>query len=180
MRLFTSTTWPTHHVTNLYIELVNPNMYFLIVLRLSSYGQAPTWKALYINVMFSNDIKLMNVLLDALTVLGNIMLNLIKIIKFNLIKVSRFQRKTSYYSSVFFPLLILSSSVGNGGPYCYSSVFVSLLLRSSVSNGRPFCYSIVSFSLLFLWFFLLILCSEFLGKAFHFDFHELFRTDILP
>ena len=69
MGLFTSTTWPTHHVTHLYIELVNPNTYFLLVLRLSSNGQAQTWKALYINVMFSNDIKLMNFLLAALTVL---------------------------------------------------------------------------------------------------------------
>ena len=44
------------HVTDTlcdqFIEPVNPNTYFLLVLRLSSNGQAQTWKALYINVMF--------------------------------------------------------------------------------------------------------------------------------
>ena len=45
------------------------NTYFLLVLRLSSNGQAQTWKALYVNAMISNDIKLMNFLLAALTVL---------------------------------------------------------------------------------------------------------------
>ena len=69
MGLFTSTMWPTHHVTNLYMESVSPMKYFLLVLRLSSNGQAQTWKALNINVMFSNDIKRMNFLLAALTVL---------------------------------------------------------------------------------------------------------------
>ena len=69
MRLFTSTTGPTHHVTNLYIEMVNPYKYFLLVLRLSSNDQAQTWKALNIHVMFSNDINLMNFLLGAFTVL---------------------------------------------------------------------------------------------------------------
>ena len=59
MGLFTSTTWPTHYVTNSLIESVNPNTYILVVLRLSSNGQAQTWKALYINVMFSDDTKLM-------------------------------------------------------------------------------------------------------------------------
>ena len=49
--------------------MVNPNTYFLLVLRLSSNGQAQTWKALYINVIFSNDIKLIIFLLAALTVL---------------------------------------------------------------------------------------------------------------
>ena len=39
------------------------------MLRLSSNGQAHTWKVLYINVMLSNDIKLMNFILAALTVL---------------------------------------------------------------------------------------------------------------
>ena len=46
-----------------------PNNYFLLVLRLSSIDQAQTWKALYINVMVSNDTKLMNFLLAAFTVL---------------------------------------------------------------------------------------------------------------
>ena len=63
--LFTSTTWPTHHVSNLLIESVNSNTYFSLVLRLSSNGQAQTSEALYIN-MFSNDINLMNFLLAAL------------------------------------------------------------------------------------------------------------------
>ena len=62
MGLFTSTTWLTHHVTNLYFESVNPNKYFLLVLRLSSNGQAQTWKTLYLIVMFSNDIKPKNFL----------------------------------------------------------------------------------------------------------------------
>ena len=51
------------------MESVNPNTYFLLVLRLSSNGQAQTRKALDINVFFSNDIKLMSFLLAALTVL---------------------------------------------------------------------------------------------------------------
>ena len=71
MELLTSTTWPTHHVTILYIESINPNKYFLLVLRLSSNGQAQTWKAMNINVMFSHYIKLMNFLLGVLTVLRN-------------------------------------------------------------------------------------------------------------
>ena len=41
----------------------------LFILCLPSNGQAQTWKALYINVMFSNDIKLRNFILAALTVL---------------------------------------------------------------------------------------------------------------
>ena len=55
-------------MTNLH-RIGQPNTYFLLVLRSSSNGQAQAWKALYINVMFSNDIKLMNSLLAALTVL---------------------------------------------------------------------------------------------------------------
>ena len=63
-----------YHVTDTLCDLesVNPNKYFLLVLRLSSNGQAQTWKAVNINVMFSNDIKLMNFLLAALTLLRNI------------------------------------------------------------------------------------------------------------
>ena len=48
-------------------------------------GQAQTRKALYINVMFSNDIKLMSFLLAALTVLrSSLFLFKIKWICFNL------------------------------------------------------------------------------------------------
>ena len=50
---------------------LQPNTPLLLVLRLLSNGtgQAQTRKALYINVMFLNVIKLMNFLLAALTVL---------------------------------------------------------------------------------------------------------------
>ena len=44
MGLFTSTTWPTHQVINLYIESASPNKNFLLVLRLSSNGQTQIWK----------------------------------------------------------------------------------------------------------------------------------------
>ena len=55
--LFTSAPWPTYHVTNSYIESINPDEFCLLVLRLSSIGQTQIWKAQYINIMFSNDIK---------------------------------------------------------------------------------------------------------------------------
>ena len=60
------------NVTNLYIELSYLNKYFLLVLRLSSIGHTQTWKALYLNVMFSNDIKPIYFLLAALTVLQSL------------------------------------------------------------------------------------------------------------
>ena len=97
MGLFTSTTWPWHHVTNLQIESVNPNSYFLLVLRLSSNGQAQTRNALYINVLFSNDIKLMSFLLASLTVLRKLQ----KYIKEIFLKIS---------SWTTWPILISKSS----------------------------------------------------------------------
>ena len=73
--------WPKYygiiyHVTDTSCDLesVNPNKFFLLVLRLSSNGQAQTWKAVNINVMFSIDIKLMNFPLAVLTLLRNITL----------------------------------------------------------------------------------------------------------
>ena len=69
------------------MESVNPNTYFLLVLRLWSNGQAQTRKALYINVMFSNDIILMSFLLAALTVLRIIFI-------FNLSQISYWIKKT--------------------------------------------------------------------------------------
>ena len=55
--LSTSAPWPTYYVTNSYIESINPDEFWLLVLRLSSIGQTQIWKALYINIIFSNDIQ---------------------------------------------------------------------------------------------------------------------------
>lgn len=57
--LFTSAPWLTYHVTNSYIESINPDEFCLLFTRATytSIGQTQIWKAQYINIMFSNDIK---------------------------------------------------------------------------------------------------------------------------
>ena len=49
-------------MTNLYKESINPIKYFLLMLHFLSNSQAQTRKALYMNVLFSNDIKLIDFL----------------------------------------------------------------------------------------------------------------------